>query len=1228
MDDNGNRSIIRNVKGPSSSGHIVSVSDRHHKGPITVLKRVTTSALHHDKADLFLSGGSDGKVVIYCVEDGKPVVKHLTSLGMFLVNSDIFGNSFVKCYELHCRRYQGLCWNSLWHNIAREDDCGRFMGIVFFRNFEDANHSKRIDDSKSGVRVWWLERLGGALSLSHFFEIDDLGTIFAVAADMQVLPTGTFISYSTTMCHRTALSSRVSRQSCWHKRGQDSYVKLWRIEEEKDKKDADELNVTKNCFKIADAEGAIKNCHHSERGLNEENSGCDVVRLGIVGGQAAGFFSAAFSPDAQQVVASSYFGGLYAWLSEEEADVWDGTHGNASCMLPVRDVAMASLAEIDLHFFLSVRIKPQGCMSHKRTRKDSFPLKCARPQVMGHRAMPLVVLQRSSVLVCHFHTESHRLNCSRVRIQIFGDSQFPHLNGGNEVLPGLSNKKQLRMPRQFNWRAMVMLIGRKRLSKQRLVNFVLLPQKTVCNKTLFGLRFTNYMAMAMKYTLLRSTCGTTVLCYRSLAIMNWGRKNPIYGKMLWLSLNHLDHKLYCLIAAGETTNRSSVRLIGHQLTVTQFEWCPTGTRLLSVSRDRKAIIYREQNDDCIEWFLLPKSVVVQQKSTLGSYGLVAGSRTHNILLLRHEICRLIIIWKCNDENTAPVCSFKCQQAATSVAVCCGTGLSDAIIAGGLQDGSVLLLHLHENQLQPLSRLFVPSIPVDSPITRLRVNPRDRCELAVAGSDGKLRVLRLSDLVFRSSVEEQISCLIFIYRRLINVHSGVELLALGTTKRTIDLYCGTVCHKAMKRVLSITAHDDWVHSIAFNQSSPILLATAGQDSYVKLWRIEEEKDKKDADELNVTKNCFKIADAEGELSWSISTEAVLAGHDDWVHSTSWDKTGRTLLTSSSDKTVIIWKETHEGKLWSDVVRLGIVGGQAAGFFSAAFSPDAQQVVASSYFGGLYAWLSEEEADVWDGAAVCSGHVGAVRDVAWHPCGKMLISVGEDKTTRVDLEGFVEVARPQVHGHSMQCIAVVSRFLETAVSHLMVQESLPWVCLTKQLRMPKQFSWRAMVMLIGRKRLSKQRLGELSQYGIHHFCQKKVMMDAFISYLRFFSAPPTEDCLQQNTLWPEIHKLYGHGYEVYAIAINPAGTVLATSCKASQADDAVIALWDTSDWSKKSEVSGHQLTVTQFEWCPTGTRLLSVSRDRKAIIYREQNDDCATVFTSTNGMSEIFILLIKN
>lgn len=41
-----------------------------------------------------------------------------------------------------------------------------------------------------------------------------------------------------------------------------------------------------------------------------------------------------------------------------------------------------------------------------------------------------------------------------------------------------------------------------------------------------------------------------------------------------------------------------------------------------------------------------------------------------------------------------------------------------------------------------------------------------------------------------------------------------------------------------------------------------------------------------------------------------------------------------------------------------VRVGDVGGQAAGFFGACFSPDGYTILAYSYFGGFYSWQVEK------------------------------------------------------------------------------------------------------------------------------------------------------------------------------------------------------------------------------------------------------------------------------
>ncbi|CAJ0598421.1 unnamed protein product [Cylicocyclus nassatus] len=455
-------------------------------------------------------------------------------------------------------------------------------------------------------------------------------------------------------------------------------------------------------------------------------------------------------------------------------------------------------------------------------------------------------------------------------------------------------------------------------------------------------------------------------------------------------------------------------------------------------------------------------------------------------------------------------------------------------------------------------------------------------------------------------------------------NGRILMAFGTTKRTIELYCETLCEKEVKSVLSLVGHDDWIHSLSFNHQIPTLLATAGQDTQVKLWRIDKLAISEDVAEISVFKNTFTIEGSnpgDPSLTLSVGIESVLTGHDDWVQSVDWDSEGKTLATSSSDKTVIVWKETTDGQLWTDTVRLGIIGGQAAGFYSAVFSSDAQQIVASSYFGGLYAWTAPKtEEDLWSAAPVCSGHVGAVRDLAWHPQGKFVFSVGEDKTTRVYLmqkkeSAFVEVGRPQVHGHSMQCIAAISRsvIVTGAEEKIFRAFEAPGTFVKSVVNIgeldekevfgefvPEYYGARVPALGLSNKGLQETQESQPEMNGDAHWEE-----GAFQASPMELFGPPTEDCLQQNTLWPEIQKLYGHGYEVYAIATNPSGTVLATSCKASQAEDAAIVLWDTSDWGKKAETHGHTLTVTQLEWSPDGKLLLSVSRDRKAILYREHS-----------------------
>lgn len=59
------------------------------------------------------------------------------------------------------------------------------------------------------------------------------------------------------------------------------------------------------------------------------------------------------------------------------------------------------------------------------------------------------------------------------------------------------------------------------------------------------------------------------------------------------------------------------------------------------------------------------------------------------------------------------------------------------------------------------------------------------------------------------------------------------------------------------------------------------------------------------------------------------------------------------------------------------------------------------------------------------------------------------------------------------------------------------------------------------------------------------------------LQTLSHPPAEESLLQNTLWPELQKLYGHGYEVFCLAASK--ELIASACKAAKAEHAEVLLW---------------------------------------------------------------------
>lgn len=124
-------------------------------------------------------------------------------------------------------------------------------------------------------------------------------------------------------------------------------------------------------------------------------------------------------------------------------------------------------------------------------------------------------------------------------------------------------------------------------------------------------------------------------------------------------------------------------------------------------------------------------------------------------------------------------------------------------------------------------------------------------------------------------------------------------------------------------------------------------------------------------------------------------------------------------------------------------------------------------------------------------------------------------------------------------------------------------------------------------------------------------------------------PFDGELVSMTLWPEIEKVFGHGYEVrfskspafeinkdadqdifhlqsISLAVSNSRKLIATACKATTAEHAVVRVYDTETWQLFGQpLEGHSLTVTRIAFSPDDRFILSVSRDRTWRLFENQD-----------------------
>ncbi|KAI6119406.1 WD40-repeat-containing domain protein [Pisolithus croceorrhizus] len=424
---------------------------------------------------------------------------------------------------------------------------------------------------------------------------------------------------------------------------------------------------------------------------------------------------------------------------------------------------------------------------------------------------------------------------------------------------------------------------------------------------------------------------------------------------------------------------------------------------------------------------------------------------------------------------------------------------------------------------------------------------------------------------------------------------------------------------------------------------LVLASGSQDGTIRLWNIELlVKPVPSTHQVNGSSSTDELLDAfeasladptEGEeggrqitlkrhvisvkfqdtgvQQYTITFDALLIGHEAGVTSLSWasqqTNTGNhlpppTLLSTSTDSSLILWSPSDTiitsssnssaaPSIWINRQRFGDVGGQRLGGFVGgiwAHTSQGDEAMAWGWSGGWRRWRSVRadrgNEDEWREVGAISGHRGPVKDLGWSPAGEYLISVGLDQTTRIhgaipcpSRKVWHELARPQVHGYDLVGVVWLGPWTFASVADEKV---------VRVFEAPGSFIETVNSLGVGgvvENDRDRPAAASVPPLGLSNKATSDAssLVDSTTRGRR-----PFDGELAATTLWPEVEKVFGHGYEL-----------IATACRATSPQHAVVRVYSAPTYQPfGSPLEGHTLTVTRIAFSPDDKYILTVSRDR--------------------------------
>ncbi|KAK8100923.1 hypothetical protein PG999_011297 [Apiospora kogelbergensis] len=496
--------------------------------------------------------------------------------------------------------------------------------------------------------------------------------------------------------------------------------------------------------------------------------------------------------------------------------------------------------------------------------------------------------------------------------------------------------------------------------------------------------------------------------------------------------------------------------------------------------------------------------------------------------------------------------------------------------------------------------------------------------------------------------------------------GLVLAAAGTKTFVQIFVASSATEPAFEAQATLSGHEGWVRSLDFvfensAASKDLVLASASQDKYVRLWRFHQGQELPPATtgandptmglSLPGTPSNKAHQLKAGGLDFTITFEALLLGHDDWIYSAKWFSepgSGKLqLLSTSADNTLAMWEADPSSGIWVTTVRLGEISrekgattatGSTGGFWTGLWSPDGSSVICLGRTGSWRRWYHSKERDQWTPEIGISGHTRSVTGIAWSKNGDYLLSTSSDQTTRLharwnagERKTWHEMARPQIHGYDLNCIDSIgsSQFVSGADEKLMrvfnqpkaVAKLLNRLCGIGETSEIEEMPDAANMPVLGLSNKAIEAVDDDMDIETANPDQDREALDPGSMVRKSvleIDHPPPEDSLSRHTLWPEVEKLYGHGYELSCLAVSHDGKLVASACKASSLNHAVIRVFETERWTEvRPPLAAHTLTVTRLRFSPDDKHLLSVGRDRQWAVFERDGEDPTQYKTLENN-----------